>query len=89
LSEKEFKVKPTGLIENPTIVMLPDGVDHKNWIEVGVMEEHGLKIVIVAYNEKFGWLWKDGWIAPEELEKAKKGEKFRWLSSGIAGHAIP
>jgi len=36
-----------------------------------------------------GVLWKDGWIAPEELEKAKKGEKFRWLSSGITGHAIP
>jgi len=83
------EVKPTGLIENPTIVMLPDGVDHKNWIEVGAMEEHGLKIVIVAYNEKLGWLWKTGWITPEELEKAKRGEKFRWLSSGIAGHNIP
>jgi hypothetical protein len=87
--KNEFKVKPSGIIKNPTIVMLPDGVDHKNWIEVGAKEERGLNVVIVAYHPKFGWLWQSGWITEEELEKAKKGEKFRWFSSGIAGHECP
>lgn len=81
-----FEVKPSGLIKNPTIVMLPDGPDHKNWIEVGEKEECGLKVVVVAYAPSFGWLWRSGWVTEEELEKAKEDGEFYWLFAGIGGH---
>ena len=82
-------VVPSGLVKNPKIVMLPDGPDHKNWIEIGDKELHGLKIVIVSYAPNFGHLWKTGWISEEEFGKAKQGQKFQWLPQGIVGHAIP
>lgn len=89
MSEYPEGVVPSGLIKNPKIVMLPDGPDHKNWIEVGDKEKRGLKIAIISYAPKFGHLWRSGWISEEEIEKAKQGKKFQWLSSQISGHAIP
>lgn len=81
------KVKPTGMIKNPEIVMLKPGPNYQNWIEVGELTQHGFRIAIVSYRKGDGHIWQSGYITKEELEKARiQGFGFQWLSSGIGGH---
>jgi len=96
MNPKDIKVEPSGMIKNPRIVMLPDGPDHKNWLELGkkkpiprVDGAIGYECVHVSYAPNFGHLWASGYIDDENLAKAKKGEKFSWWKSGIAGHGSP
>jgi hypothetical protein len=90
MEPKDIKVKPSGMIDKPRIVMLPDGPDHKNWIEVGKKEDKkGYKCVRVSYAPNFGHLWSSGYIDDANLVLAEKGEAYSWISSGIGGHGCP
>lgn len=81
-----INVVPLGMIKTPRIVRLPDGPDHINWIEVGKQEPRGLECFIIGYAPYFGHLWRSGWISEEELQKARSGKKYSWISSGLGGH---
>lgn len=83
------KENPQGFIKNPRIEMLPDGPDHLNWLELGEKEEKGIACTKVSWAPNFGWLWSTGWIDEMNIPKAKNGEKFQWVSSGIGGHGCP
>ena len=95
MNPKKIKPEISGIVEKPKLVMLPDGVDHLNWIEVGKKERMstnskiGYECCVVSYAPNFGHLWHSGRIDDENLEKAKLGKKFSWERSGISGHGCP
>jgi len=71
------------------IVIMPDGPDHLNWLELGDKEGKGIRCVKVSWSPTFGHLWSSGWIDEENIEKARMGQEFSWRSSGIGGHGSP
>jgi len=96
LKPEDIKVEPSGLIKNPRIVMMKDGPDHKNWIELGekkaipeVEGKFGYYCCVVSYAPNFGHLWQTGYIDDENLAQLEKGDKFSWYKTGIAGHGCP
>ena len=92
LDEERLKLaqeNPQGFIKTPRIELMPDGPDHVNWLELGKTEEKGIECTKVSWAPNFGWLWGKGWINEENIAKAKKGEPWQWLSSGIGGHGSP
>ena len=80
---------PSGMVKNPKIVILGDGIDHLNWLELGKKESRGIETSHISWTPNFGHLWQSGWISEKEIEKAKKGQSFKWLHSGISGHGHP
>jgi len=78
-----------GFIKKPRIVVLPDGPDHLNWLEVGKKSKKGWECTQVSWAQNFGHLWATGWIDDENIKKARQGKPYKWLSSGIGGHGCP
>ena len=81
---------PQGFIKKPQFHILPDGADHIVWFELGKEEkDKRYEATHVCWAPNFGHLWKSGWITKEELDKAVRGKRFRWFSSGIVGQGSP
>jgi hypothetical protein len=89
MKPEEITIELSGMIDNPEVISMPNGVDHLNWIELGKQKENGFDCVIVSYAPAFGWLWRSGQITREEALKAGKGKKFKWTSDGLCGHGCP